>query len=314
MLDTTGPVSREVVITTALFLLILVVGTFAFNLYTKGDNTIVLTTAAVADMNASNAITGNVVGISDTTTASSGGTAQIGVYEIEPRFIIDDRDTVEEYTALQGRIRQFYQDVTQCYSTEHDLDACITLILNHDMYDGWFPEKECETSEEALFYDIVEHFSQCLASNNVKCVCLYSMTSSASYEEGEYSFIFLNDESGLYVSLKDYDISTTLPLFLEIERKYTETEELTVLVSSSDILASFSTMIPSSTLYLYKVDEQTISVESETDFSIYPFTRDFCEPPQDIIRKFCVKRDGIYNDNAAPVVYQFALNFGDSFA
>ncbi|MFA6888276.1 MAG: hypothetical protein WC254_02160, partial [Candidatus Woesearchaeota archaeon] len=86
MQDTTAPVPKEIVITCALFLTILIIGTLAFDLYTRQNNTLVLTSAVVVENNKSNIITGDVIGITGASTANEipviDKDKQIGVYTL----------------------------------------------------------------------------------------------------------------------------------------------------------------------------------------------------------------------------------------
>ncbi|MEK6867581.1 MAG: hypothetical protein AABX98_02045, partial [Nanoarchaeota archaeon] len=110
MLDTTRKVSKEIAITCGLFLIILVTGTLAFDLYTQSDNTIRITSATVggtehpqkqleqAKDDATNSITGSVTGVTGAATAdaseeeqiTSSVEKQIGIYRVVPSFSFVD--------------------------------------------------------------------------------------------------------------------------------------------------------------------------------------------------------------------------------
>jgi hypothetical protein len=334
MLDTTGPVSREVVITTGLFLVILIVGTVAFDLYTRGDNTLVLTAATVADgndsgeaddeqedkSNRSNAITGAVIGITGAVTASSEEEdPQIGVLSFTPHFAFEDEyRVVDAYDTLQKEIREFYGLVEECISIGGSVDDCIEDTLDQGTYAGWLSEDLCETSDEALFYDVTEVFSQCLLSPDIECTCDTSLSYRPAYDPGEAYMIVLQSDSNVYFSLIDSGADMTMhDMYLQIEGEDIDYEEMTLAVTTSGVAASFESMVPDNHIYLYKQDEMTISVESQSTFTTFDVTRDACSVPLETHRKFCVQSDTSITAYDAeldavvdqPLVYQFALSF-----
>lgn len=325
MEDTTGPVSREVVVTCGLFLVILVVGTIAFDLYTRPDNSIVITGAAVAETtgqksNASNSITGGVIGISGAVTYEDEPSyketldPQIGVYSISPSLsFVDEYGLVDEYTSLQQDIRNFASDVEDC-RTNDDLDNCFDKVLPE--YNNWM--LDCETSEEAVFYDFTEMFNQCLASEDADCLCINKFSYSPNYDYGEYYIDVVQDGFDVAFSLVDTDVSTTIHnMEFQIEDENKNYDEYTISVDKSMILGSFLYLDPSSTVYLHKKDENIISVESQTSFSTYEYTRDYCAIQETGLYKLCVQSDTfvqVYDDIEdkvieQPVVYTFALDF-----
>jgi surface antigen len=342
MLDTTGPVSKEVVITTGLFLVILVMGTVTFDLYTRGENTLVLTGATVANSgentqeqnattSASNSITGAVIGVSGAVSSSvDDREQQIGVYEIEPSFsVVDDLHVGDTIKGLQRDIRLFHQAVEDCRNeknkTDNDeiidgnekLDDCILTVLNEPGYGYWMPEELCETSEEALFYDVLSTFDQCLASPDTNCLCVEEFLYKDEYDEGEYYFTMLQDEFGTTFTLLDRDIEVTTPIYLAEEGDGFGYDEIMLSVDTTGVLLSTATMALDSHLYLYKMDEETVSIEDQTTFSTYEYTRDMCQSSGVVTKKFCVDSgatvtlyddvDGAVVDEA--LVYQFALAF-----
>jgi hypothetical protein len=319
MLDTTGPVSKEVVITTCLFLVILMMGTFTFDLYTRGDNTLVLTGATVADdTNKSNLITGGVVGITGAATAGSKNedAEHIGTYQITPNTRIDDdHGIITTMEVLHGDIRLFQENVQLCVDAGEGLDTCLDVELKKEMYLSWLEGDDCETSEEALFYDVVDVFEQCLASADVDCLCSVKLSYRAAHTPGEYYFRFVQDGDDVVVELLDHHIGTVLSDFiLLIQEEPALIEEMTLSVLTSGVVGSFSDWIPDNYLYLYKVEDRTLSVENFDSLYSKEGILDSCVIEETSVKKFCVQSEtsvSVYEDGSVekPVVYQFALSF-----
>ncbi len=323
MQDTTAPIPKEVVITCGLFLVILVFGTLAFDMYTEHDNTLILTSAAVAEngiVNVSNKITGGIIGITGAATADSGISTtqdkQIGVYTVLPSFsFVNEYDLAGEYDALQKQIRLFYDAVDECRKTSA-LQSCVDSVLNKKEYSSWLDN--CETNEEKIFYDFTEIFSQCLNSEDIDCVCTGKL--QIDYDAGEYTLTLIQDEENTFFSLLSTDITLTLPLVFEIEDNthnvITSTEYL-IHADRTGTLGSFPSTTPSSEIYLYKKDATTISIEDETTFSTYETTRSSCILPQQEIYKFCMQSDTTISGYdktqgktiTQPIVYMFAIDF-----
>lgn len=312
MQDTPSIASKEILLTSGLFFVIIIIGTFAFDLYTKTS---------------SNQITGTVIGNSDLTGAQTyeekaeydaEETPIIGIYSVLPSFsIIDEYDLVEEYTTLQRDIREFYDTVEACRTEKEDsVEDCIAATLNEPVYAAWLDEESCETGEEALFYDVTEIFSQCLASEESDCLC-YGILEEGKYDTGEFVITLAQEETGTQFALEGTPLSLVLPLHFEIEDTAMVSDEYTVAVTTGSAVGSFSSLEPSAVFYLYKKDSQTISVEDETTFSMYSATRSSCPKPEKQLSKFCVQSHtvvSVYDEEKdktiqEPVVYMFAVDF-----
>ena len=317
MQDTTPAIPKEIVITCGLFLVILVIGTLAFDLYTRQENTMMLTSATVADTNKSNAITGRAIGITGASTADNAllvdADKQIGVYRVLPSFsFIDTYHLTEEYNTLQKQIRLFYDDIDECRET-YLVDDCIATELNKKEYASWLDD--CETNEEQLFYDFTELFSKCLASADTDCTC--TGTLAGEYTAGEYAISIIQDEEETQFSLNA--LTESLPLSFEIEENVMTSAEYIIHADRTGTIGSFSSLEPSSVLYLYKKDDRTISAEDESTFTTYELTRSSCEIPKQEIYKFCMQSDTIVSTHdttqsktiTQPVVYMFAIDFTD---
>lgn len=317
MQDPPSLVPKEILITSGLFLVILIIGTFAFDLYTQHEPL------------SSNKITGSAIRSADTTGADTyeenpdyeaEETPIIGIYRVLPSFsIIDEYDLVDEYTTLQRDIRTFYDAVEVCRTEKGDsVENCLTATLNQPTYASWLDEESCETSEEALFYDVTEIFSHCLASEESDCLC-YGTLDGQNYDTGEFVITLAQEETGTQFALEGTELSLAFPLQFEIEDTLMVSDVYTVAVTGGSAVGSFSSLEPSSTLYLYKKDGQTISVEDETTFSTYSSTRGSCPKPEKQLAKFCVQSDAVVSayDNEQdktiqqPVVYMFALDFSE---
>lgn len=320
MQDTTAPVPKEVVITCGLFLAILIIGTLAFDMYTRQDNTLVLTTATVAEdsiINSSNKITGSIVGITGAATgdeiAVKEEDKQIGVYTVLPSFsFIPEYNVIDEYDALQKQIRFFYEDVQKCRQN-NELQYCIESGLNKQEYSSWLDD--CETNEEKVFYDFTEIFSQCLNSRDMDCIC--TGTLSGDYDAGEYTITLIQDEENTLFSLLSTELSLTLPLTFEMEENRLVSDNYLIHVDRTGVLGSFPSTEPSSEIYIYKKDATTLFIEDETTFTTYEITRDSCTIPEQEIYKFCMQSDttvSVYDKGQGktviqPVVYIFAIDF-----
>lgn len=326
MQDTQPFVPREIIITCGLFLTILIIGTFVFDMYNKQETSILITGAATAvvpeEDNTSNKITGNVIGISGAATFGEDSTLQeypqIGIYSITPSFsITDNYNLVEEYGEIQKGIRNFGEEVNECHTTDA-LDICIQKNLEKQEYGSWLDEKECETKEEALFYDFTEIFSDCLISQDTNCLC-YKKLDSGRYEEGRYIISVIQEDSDVTFFLKGTDISATFsPMYFEINDAKLVSDDYTLEVDD-EVKGGFSSIAPSSDIYLYKKDATTISVEDQSSFSTYSTTRGWCKPQEKRYYKFCIQSDTqipVYDKESGKsiqqaVVYMFALDFDE---
>ncbi len=323
MQDTTAPVPKEVVITCGLFLVILIIGTLAFDLYTRQDNTLILTSATVAEdsiINSSNKITGGIIGITGAGTADdtsyTTGDKQIGVYSVLPSFsFVSEYNLIDEYDALQKQIRLFYEYVDECRKTS-ELQSCIDSELNLPEYSSWLDD--CETNEEKIFYDFTEIFSQCLKSEEVDCICIETL--DGEYDAGEYTITLVQDEENTLFSLLSTDLILTLPVLFEKDGNIMTSDEYLIHADRTGVIGSFlSTQESSSEIYIYKKDATTLSIEDQSTFSTYDLTRDSCTIPEQKIYKFCMQSDtsvAAYDAEQAktitqPVVYIFAVDFTD---
>jgi hypothetical protein len=345
MLDTTRKVSKEIAITCGLFLTILVIGTLAFDLYTKSDSTIRITSATVGastqeqikvigddeQQNAKNSITGTVVGITGEATAdtadqestTSAIEKQIGIYRVIPSFsFVDEYHLVDEYDTLQKEIRNFYKTIENCQQEqnpelEEGVKSCIDETLALPSYASWIQGEDCETDQEALFYDVTETFSQCLQSEDSDCVCVGTFDAT-KYSVGEYIIPVYQEGDSVLFTLLSTDLSVVLPnMHFAIEGSPMTYDEYTLHVEKEEATGGFSSLEPSSALYIYKQDAITLSVESQSTFSTYETTRNYCTLPSQEIYKFCVQSDTIVpvydttqeTTTQQPLVYLFALSF-----
>ncbi len=345
MLDTTRKVSKEITITCGLFLVILVIGTLAFDLYTKSDSTIRITSATVTAIehpqkqiqqikdkeDATNSITGSVTAITGAATAdaseeeSTASTTekQIGIYRVVPAFsFIAEYQLVDEYDALQKEIRNFYKTIETCQQeqvqgSEQSAESCIEETLTLPSYVSWIQGEDCETDQEALFYDVTETFSQCLQSEDSDCVCASTFETN-KYSPGEYIIPVYQEGKSVLFTLLSTDLSVILPnMQFAIEGNPMSYDEYTLHVEKEEATGGFSSLEPSSALYIYKQDPTTLSVESQSTFSTYETTRSYCTLPSKEIYKFCMQSDTevpVYNaqeetTTEQPLVYLFALSF-----
>ncbi len=308
MQDTTTPVHKEMIIMCALFLVILVVGIFAFDIYTRQKHVLVLTSATAAEdstMNYSSKITGNAIGITGAATSDEVSVTnkdkQIGVYSVLPSFsFVSEHNLFEEYDALQKYIRSFYDNVMDCRHTRL-LDDCIALTLKMDEYSSWLDD--CETNNERLFYDFTEIFSQCLASKDSDCTCTGAL--EGDYEAGEYTIKLIQDQENTLFSLED--LMLTLPFTFAIEDALMKSDKYTIHVDTTGAIGGFSSLEPSSQIYIYKSDATTLSVEDQSTFTTYETTRDSCTLPSQEVYKFCMQSKTIVENK--PLVYIFAVDF-----
>ncbi|MEK6868424.1 MAG: hypothetical protein AABX98_06390, partial [Nanoarchaeota archaeon] len=94
-------------------------------------------------------------------------------------------------------------------------------------------------------------------------------------------------------------------------------DQYTIRVEKEEVLGGFSSLEPASSLYIYKQDATTLSVESQSTFSTYETTRSYCTLPPQEVYKFCMQSDTevpVYNAQQGtttqqPLVYLFALSF-----
>ncbi|MFA6888984.1 MAG: hypothetical protein WC254_05825, partial [Candidatus Woesearchaeota archaeon] len=267
----------------------------------------VLTSAVVVENNKSNIITGDVIGITGASTANEipviDKDKQIGVYTLLPSFSFPQPYPVtEEYSILQEQIRLFYQNTQECRQT-NILDECITSELNTEEYSSWL--NDCETNDEKLFYDFTEIFSQCLASEDSNCACIGKL--NGDYDAGEYTIKLIQDQKNIVFSLEDLMLS--MPFTFTIEETPMKSDDYIVHVDNTGVIGSFSSLEPSSELYVYKSDTTTLSVEDQTTFTTYEMTRDSCTLPSQEIYKFCMQSDTVIGDK--PLVYIFAIDFSE---
>lgn len=296
------PQQQESLHLACVFLVLLILGLFAFGSYVAFDapkSETPITGAATAD---------------EALVADTFGT-QIGVYKITPSFsVLEDYDIVAEYDTLQKEIRMFHTAVDDCIVGDSErLDSCIQETLEQETYSSWLLGKDCETPEETLFYDITDVFRQCGASEETQCTCVGQL--SETYPEGEYSILVSQEEDGTQFSFND--LAIVLPsVSLAVEGTPLAADTYTIAVSKSDVYGSFSALEPSSTIYLYKEGE-TLSVESESTFTLYEGTRAVCSVSLEPTYKFCKQSSTavpVYDDAEKktiqqPVVYLFALDF-----
>lgn len=293
--------TKDHCICASLFFVLIIVGLFAFQYYVTNSSP-TITGAATADATEQ---------LSEETTNT-----QIGVYRITPSFSLpDNKDVVAEYDILQKNIRDFYSAVKECTSNE-DLETCIAWTIEKEEYGQWLEGEACETAEEKLFYDVTEAFSQCVESPDSDCICIASFENNGMYLEGEHSISLVQDETITSFSLGEFSVS--IPnLQLYSQGAAMVSADYLFSVTSSSVLGSFAGLEPSSQLFLYKENENVISVEDQTTFSTYSATRSSCSLPEQIVRKFCVQSEKtvyVYSVEEGktveqPIVYMFAIDF-----
>ncbi len=310
MLDTTPKVSREIIITCCLFLGIFIIGTIAFDLYTQQDTTMKITSATVRI---------NEIEESQKNKDINKETQkkQIGVYSVVPSFsFVDEYHLVEEYDGLQKEIRNFHKTVEEC-TVENHLQQCLEEILELPAYASWLREEDCESTEEALFYDVTETFSQCLQSEDTNCLCLGTLHPE-KYALGEYTIPLYQESDSTLFTFVSTDLAVILPeMSFAIEGQLMNYDEYIVHVEKEGAVGGFSSLEPSTRFYIYKQDATTLSVESQTTFSTYETTRAYCRLNEQHIYKFCVQSETnvpTYNaidetTTEQPLVYLFAVSF-----
>ena len=268
------PQQRESLHLACVFLVLLCLCLFTFGSYVAFDD----------NQDPEMSITGAAT--ADEKIVIDGYGSQIGVYKITPSFsILEDYDIVAEYDALQKDIRLFYDAVQTCVSgstDEEKLEGCIQETLQDYSYSSWLLGKNCETPEETLFYDATEVFRQCGTSGDTDCTCVREL--SGTFSDGEYSILVSQEDDGTHFSLDD--LTTVLPFVsLALEGTPLVADTYTLAVSEGAVVGSFSALEPSSTIYLYK-QGTTLSVESESTFTLYEGTRDACIISQQPTYKF----------------------------
>lgn len=300
-METPKPQQRESLHLACAFLVFLVLGLFTFGSYITFD-----------DSSSKTPITGAATAEEEITSPRSG--AQIGVYKITPSFsVLENYDIVAEYDALQKDIRTFHAAVDDCILGDSEKrDSCIQEILEQETYSSWLLGEDCETPEETLFYDVTEIFRQCGSSEDTACTCTGQL--SGSYPEGEYSLLVSQEDDGTHFSLDDLTVVLS-SVSLAIEGTPLASDTLTLAVSDT-VAGSFSALEPTSTFYLYK-EGKTLSVESESTFTLYEGTRAVCTVVEEPTYKFCKQSSTavpVYDKDEKrtiqqPVVYLFALDF-----
>lgn len=243
---------------------------------------------------------------------------QIGAYIITPSFsFVDKYQLADAFTLLQREIRTFTEAVHACQQQD-SLDSCLSQTLEEPVYAAWSRGEHCETREERLFYDVTEMFRRCLASKDTDCVCPGNFAAPSQYSEGEYTFDVVQEDNDVLFSLAETDISTSFSsMVLQKEGEESTATTYMIAVTSDGVLGQFGSLEPSSNVYLYKDDEKTISVESQTSYSMYETTRSACSLPEETFYKFCVQSNAsvqLYDEQedavvTKPIVYTFALDF-----
>ncbi|MBI5002165.1 hypothetical protein HZC31_02170 [Candidatus Woesearchaeota archaeon] len=295
---------RESLHLAATFLVLVTLGLFTFGSYVAFDN----------NRESETSITGAATADEEIAVDSSG--AQIGIYKVTPSFsVLEDYNIVGEYDALQKDIRQFYDAIQTCVSGSDErekLESCIQETLEDDLYSSWLLGEDCETPEETLFYDVTEVFRACGASGDTDCTCVGQL--SGLYTEGEYAILVSQEDDGTHFSLDD--MTVVLPsTSLAIEGTPLVADTMTLAISDT-VSGSFSALEPSSTIYLYK-QGTTLSVESESTFTLYEGTRDACTISEEPTYKFCKQSSTaipVYDRDEKktiqqPAVYLFAVDF-----
>lgn len=243
---------------------------------------------------------------------------QIGVYMIEPSFSFADKyQLTNTFTTLQREIRSFTEAVQACQQQD-TLDFCLIRTLEEPSYAAWSLGEDCETPEERLFYDVTEMFRTCLVSADTDCVCLGSFAASSQYPEGEYTLDVAQEDAAVSFLLSETDLSSSLSnMILWEEGDKSTATAYTIAVTADGVLGQFGSLEPSAHLYLYKKDETTLSVESQSSYSTYETTRSACEIPQETVHKLCIQTNAsvqTYDEQedsiaTKPVTYTFALDF-----
>lgn len=282
-----------------------------------------------------NLITGNVIGVAAVVAKEGVFAAEEGIlqhtplqntYAIKPDFVIPQPVNVSFSEFSDAFYRQrtlFSQQVKNCLA-EHPkgfLSLCIQQTLQKDEFKHWLQEDKCETSQEQVFYDFVEHLHHCFTEQN--CLCQFSMKYERGYGAASYGFILSSSPTGLQVQMPDSKLTVIFPaIFFTSSLTPTEhaqpffynvryaNQEITGAYfglqqsASTSIFDLFSSAEPSLVsdehLYLLK-DGNAVTFLTAADFAEREDYVSPCEVPGKYIYKFCYP--------VADALHVFAMDF-----
>ncbi len=295
-------ISKEVLVTTGIFVAILMLGMGLLDSLYQPDNYVRITAAATADNltnTSENSLTGAVVGTAG--IASSGSV--IGSYAAYPHFKVATSFNLDaDYDTFKSTVRVFYSDVSACVQSQSasNVESCIQRVLLQKHPD-WDRDAYCETSEETLFYDVTETFSQCFASSSDDCVCGMHLSRGAHYPEGKHVLHFSTDDYAILFSYDTlgYTLSGT-PLLIGTYDDLTQSvvaDPIGDLIFEVDVDSGvatgpgFSYLQDGPVIYLYK-QHDLLYLVSEADMQVLSEFKAQCALPEPTISKFCYEAKG----------------------